>query len=217
MNTASQTQLLGKRDAVRILFLIAKAGEPVNRNAPADTVLVVHAEKRMQALDFWMRNPDYLAHELLDQFEQNPNDIDLLKAAEQVMSGDEPDIRRLAMQRFLFGAWEALDDAIATLTLPGLVEMHRKFSGDGKKIQKTSYYLTKRGAQKVAELEVIDPLDWYARRAELVARTAGERNGHQLKTSQYKVAEYNDAKHGTLIAPIGDEVASRMKILKEKV
>lgn len=217
MSSQSQTQLQGKRDAVRILFLIAKAGEAVGRNAPEDMVVVVHAEKRMQALDFWMRNPDYLAYELLDQFEQDPKNKDLLKAAEQVMTGDEPDIRRLAMQRFLFGAWEALDDAVATLSLPGLVEMHRKFSSDGKKIQKTSYYLTKCGAEKTAELETIDPLDWYAKRAELVARTAGERNGHQLKSIQYKVAEYNDAKHGTLIAPIGDEVASRIKILKEKV
>ena len=62
----------GKRDAVRILFVIAKAGEPVKKTAPAGTRVVIHAEKRLQALDFWMRNPDYLASEILIPFEPTP-------------------------------------------------------------------------------------------------------------------------------------------------
>jgi len=125
------------------------------------------------------------------------------------------DIRRLAMQRFLFGAWEALDDAIATLALPGLVKMKRSYTSDGKKIRQTSYYLTDDGAAKVAELEKVEPLDWYAARAEIVSLVAGKRTGNQLKAIQYKVAEYNDARHGTIIAPIRDEVDARLKELKE--
>jgi hypothetical protein len=205
----------GKRDAVRILFVIAKAGEPVKKTAPAGTCVVINAEKKLQALDFWMRNPDYLASEILSQYEADPSQKHLLKLAEKVMSGDEPDIRRLAMQRFLFGAWEALDDAIATLTLPGLVKMQRSFTTDGTKIRQTSYYLTDEGAAKVAELEKVEPLDWYAARAESVALVAGTRSGNQLKSAQYKVAEYNDARHGTIIAPIRDEVDARLKELKE--
>lgn len=205
----------GKRDAVRILFVIAKAGEPVTKTAPDGTCAVISAEKKLQALDFWMRNPDYLASEILNQYEADPSKKHLLQLAEKVMSGDEPDIRRLAMQRFLFGAWEALDDAIATLTLPGLVKMQRSFTADGSKIRQTSYYLTDEGAAKVAELEKVKPLDWYAARAEIVALVAGTRSGNQLKTVQYKVAEYNDARHGTIIAPIRDEVDSRLKVLKE--
>lgn len=204
----------GKRDAVRILFVIAKAGELVKKAAPDDTCLVVHAEKRLQALDFWMRNPDYLASEILNQYEADPSKKQLLKTAEKVMAGDEPDIRRLAMQRFLFGAWEALDDAIATLSLPGLVKMHRTFSPNGSKITKTSYYLTNEGSTKAAELEKVDPLDWYAQRAAIVAQVAGNRTGSQLKSVQYKVAEYNDARHGTIIAPIREEVENRLSKLK---
>ena len=204
----------GKRDAVRILFVIAKAGEQVKKSAPAGTCLVVHAEKRLQALDFWMRNPDYLASEILNQYEADLSRKQLLKIASRVMAGDEPDIRRLAMQRFLFGAWEALDDAIATLSLPGLVKMQRTFSSDGSKITKTSYYLTTEGASKAAELEKVDPLDWYAQRATVVAQVAGSRTGSQLKTLQYKVAEYNDARHGTIIAPIREEVEARLLKLK---
>ncbi|SFU15509.1 hypothetical protein SAMN05444141_11140 [Pseudovibrio denitrificans] len=204
----------GKRDAVRILFVIAKAGEPVKRTAPKGACAVINAEKKLQALDFWMRNPDYLASEILNQYEADLSQKQLLKLADKVMSGDEPDIRRLAMQRFLFGAWEALDDAIATLTLPGLVRMQRSFTNDGTKIRQTSYYLTDEGAAKVAELEKIEPLDWYAARAEIVALIAGTRSGNQLKSVQYKVAEYNDARHGTIIAPIRDEVDARLKELK---
>lgn len=204
----------GKRDAVRILFVIAKAGEPVKKSAPSGTCLVVHAEKRLQALDFWMRNPDYLASEILNQFEADPSQKKLLKTAEAVMAGDEPDIRRIAMQRFLFGAWEALDDAIATLSLPGLVKMQRTFTSNGSKITKTSYYLTDEGSTKAAELEKVDPLDWYAQRAAVVAQVAGNRTGSQLKSLQYKVAEYNDARHGTIIAPIREEVENRLSELK---
>ena len=205
----------GKRDAVRILFVIAKAGEPVNKNAPDGACRVVHAEKRLQALDFWMRNPDYLASEILNQYEADPSKNELLKTAQKVMEGDEPDIRRLAMQRFMFGAWEALDDAIATLSLPGLVKMQRTFSADGSKIKQTSYYLTNQGAAKASELEAVDPLDWYANRADVVAQIAGNRTGNQLKALQYKVAEYNDARHGSIIAPIRDEVEHRLFELKE--
>lgn len=203
-----QTQ--GKRNAVRILFATAKVGEPVKKSALDVTCLVAHAEKRLQALDFWMRNPDYLASEILNQYEADTSRKSLLQMAERVMAGDKPDIRRLAMQRFLFGAWEALDDAIATLVLPRLVKVHRTFSPDGKKIRQTSYYLTDRGAAKAAELENIEPLDWYAARAEIVATVAG----NQLKSLQYKVAEYNDARHGSIIAPIRDEVADRLKALQ---
>ncbi|WP_341235979.1 hypothetical protein [uncultured Sulfitobacter sp.] len=204
----------GKRDAVRILFVIAKAGEPVKKAAPDDTCLVVHAEKRLQALDFWMRNPDYLASEILNQYDADPSQKNLLKMAEKVMAGDEPDIRRLAMQRFLFGAWEALDDAIATLSLPGLVKMQRTFSPDGSKITKTSYYLTNEGSTKASELEKVDPLDWYAQRAAVVAQVAGNRTGSQLKSLQYKIAEYNDARHGNIIASIREEVEDRLSKLK---
>ena len=210
-----ELHIQGKRDAVRILFVLAKAGAPVKRSAPKDTCRVVQAEKRLQALDFWMRNPDYLASEILNQFEADPARKKLLKIAESVMDGDEPDIRRLAMQRFLFGAWEALDDAIATLSLPGLVKMERKFAADGSKIRQTSYYLTVEGEAKAAELEKVKPLDWYAKRAEIVAEIAGTRTGTQLKSQQYKVAEYNAARHGSLIAPIRDEVAERLTKLRE--
>lgn len=68
--SAADTHVRRRRDAVRILHILRHAGENIRSrhgDVPATAVNVVKAEKRLQALDFWMRNPDYLAHELLNQ------------------------------------------------------------------------------------------------------------------------------------------------------
>lgn len=75
---------------------------------------MIKAEKRLQALDFWVRCPDYLAAELLAMHLQSP-DQGYLAEAICVMEGDEPDVRRLGMVRFLFGAWEQIDDSMSLL------------------------------------------------------------------------------------------------------
>jgi hypothetical protein len=67
--SAADLQVAQRRDAVRILFILDRAGKRAGRNAPEGCVKVIDSEMRVQAIDFWVRNPDYLAHELLDQFE----------------------------------------------------------------------------------------------------------------------------------------------------
>lgn len=57
-----------------------------------------------QALDFWMRNPDYLANELLTVFEET-SDASLVQPAERIFEDHEPDLRRLPMIRYHFGAF----------------------------------------------------------------------------------------------------------------
>ncbi len=168
----------------------------------------------MQALDFWVRNPDYLAHELLDQFDASGRtETKLFAQAKLVMQGDEPEIRRLAMLRFLFGAWEALDDAMATLTLLGLAFMQRKYDGSGSRIMQTSFYLTADGAAKAEELASVPPLSWYAERASLVAQVANNRTGTALKKRQYEIAEYHDARYNRLIQPIREQITARLVLL----
>lgn len=115
--TPTEAYVARKRDAVRLLFILDRAGEPVGRNAPDGAVKVIEAEMRVQAIDFWIRSPDYLAWELMEQYEQSgKSDEVYLQQAEMVMSGEEPELRRLGMLRYLFGAYEALDDAMATLS-----------------------------------------------------------------------------------------------------
>jgi hypothetical protein len=60
------------QDAVRLLMLIDQAAEPITgADVAGDPALekavgVVESQVRLQKLDFWVRNPDYLANELLN-------------------------------------------------------------------------------------------------------------------------------------------------------
>lgn len=183
----------------------------MSRGAPEGCVKVIDAEMRIQALDFWLRNPDYLAHELLDQYEAGrKTDRSLLMTAVEVMSGDEPDLRRMSMLRYLFGAYEALDDAMATLSLHGLAILKRKYKADGSAIAQSSFFLTEDGAAKALQLSAVEPLRWYADRTDLVAKVAGNRLGSALKKRQYEIAQYHNARYGRVIQPIKDQVAARL-------
>jgi hypothetical protein len=68
------------QDAVCILMLIDNAVESVTETDIADdaaletAVGVVRTQVRLQKLDFWVRNPDYLANELLNDFENGDRD-----------------------------------------------------------------------------------------------------------------------------------------------
>ena len=102
------------RDAIRILFILNAGGMPlVDPNDPT-VAKIFKGEARLHAFDFWMRNPDYLASELLDGYEATGN-ADYRQAAEAIFESDEPDLRRIPMIRYLFGAYERLDDALSLL------------------------------------------------------------------------------------------------------
>ena len=55
-----------QQSAVRLLAAICAAATPVDDGKFGDDVVgVLRAQSRLQALDFWIRYPDYLANELL--------------------------------------------------------------------------------------------------------------------------------------------------------
>lgn len=205
-----------KRDAVRLLFILDQAGSPPGRNAPDGAVAVIKAEKRLQALDFWVRCPDYLAAELLEMHEKEPS-AGFLDQAVLVMKGDEPDIRRMRMLRFLFGAWERIDDSMSQLISLGLGGIKRTIKPDGK-ISRTDFFLLEAGRQFANDLAVKSPeLSWYRDRAKLVALVAGEDSGDDLKARQYKQAEYQEARWGSVIGPINHRILKRLKELAQPV
>lgn len=215
MSGASDSHISRKRDAVRILHILNACGAPI-RKPPSDVpdaVTVVKAEKRLQALDFWVRNPDYLAKELLDQYADSM-DPTLLDTAEKVMAGNEPELRRLGMLRFYFGAFESVQDAVANLKMLGLVEVTRTVSGSPPRLRQRDYYLRKSGREKADELAQDPILRWYAERAALVAKVAGNRSGAGLKKVQYNVAQYLNARWGEIIAPITDDVRAEIARLR---
>lgn len=201
------------QDAVRLLLLIAQAAEPLTISpleaAPADAVAVLHSQVLLQKLDFWLRNPDYLADELISRFERE-GDREDLELARQILESDEPEVRSYQMLRYLFGAYEPLDEALSVLRTPGLV-IRRRRGVQGRTAQH-DYYLTTSGryaAQKI--VETAPELAYYVERAKLVADLAAGRRGSVLRDIQYLQPEYADAEIGTRIVGIADRARRRLK------
>ncbi|NUT53507.1 MAG: hypothetical protein HOV94_40400, partial [Saccharothrix sp.] len=66
-------------------------------------------------MDFWLRNPDYLADELVSMVEAGTADAGYLNTARSLLDDPEPDLRWYPMPRWFFGAYEQLDDAFSIL------------------------------------------------------------------------------------------------------
>jgi hypothetical protein len=205
---------------VRVLQILAHAGKPVTGKAARaeGIVSVVKAEKKLQALDFWMRYPDYLVNELFDMYEKDPVENDhLLDEAIKVFGGVEPELRHLGMLRNWFGAYGALDDALATLVYLGLVKYDRDIKKDGIGVKERTYYLLKAGGELAAELTAVEPLSWYAERAKLVGLVARGETGNQLKNRQHAIATYHKARHGEIIESIREPVQARLDEIRKRV
>ena len=88
------------QDAVRLLMLINEAAESMSADDVAGdprletAVGVVRTQVRLQKLDFWVRNPDYLANELLNDYESGDQDPALLQIAGEILDSEEPELRR---------------------------------------------------------------------------------------------------------------------------
>lgn len=201
------------QDAVRLLLLIAAASEPLGtprpEDAPAEAVAVLHSQVLLQKLDFWLRNPDYLADELISRFEREGDQEDL-DLARQILESDEPEVRSYQMLRHLFGAYEPLDEALSVLRTPGLVIRRRR--GNPGHTTQHYYFLTSNGretAQKI--VDTVPELTYYVERSRLVADLAAGRHGSALRDIQYLQPEYSDAEIGARIAGIADRARRRLK------
>ncbi len=113
-----------QQSAVRLLAAIcAAAVPPVDDSLGSDVVGVLRSQSRLQALDFWIRYPDYLAAELLKEFEKTASKADLA-LARRIFDDREPDLRRVPMIRYHFGAFEPLHNPLSILRSRGLVRQH---------------------------------------------------------------------------------------------
>ncbi|XXY50121.1 hypothetical protein WME91_03090 [Sorangium sp. So ce269] len=206
-----------RQSAVRILACINAAADDVSDAARwgDEVVAVLRSQSRLQALDFWMRNPDYLANELLNEFERQ-GDGTLYALAREIVDAREPDLRRLPMVRYRFGAFEPLDDAMAVLRSVDFVRIHRE-GVPGERVREHFYLLTHQGRKAMLELSALaEELAWYDRRARIVVRVAGGAGGKALKDRQYLQREYATTMLGQIIAPITDRVRRRIDELRGK-
>lgn len=199
------------RDALRLLYILVAGGSPLPDDDPSGAKAIFKGEARLYALDFWMRNPDYLADELLNVFETQ-GDQHHLDAAREIFRAQEPDIRRFPMIRWRFGAYERLDDSLAILTSRKLVRITGKKTG--VRVLETDFLVMASAFALAKQIAVEFPaLVWYSKRANLVAELAGDRGGNALKNHQHKQIEYHETNFGGTIPPITSRVQTRLDAL----
>jgi len=197
-----------KRDAIRLLFLL-NAGKAANHDEDMVGAYphVFGGEKRLQAMDFWIRYPDYLALELISQHEKS-GDIAKLEIARAIYDDGEPSLRTIPMLRKHFGAYEPLDTALAILECRGLVRPERRKTAVG---HSHFFFLTKKTEEFCNKVAKEFPLlDWYRARARLVVEVAGLRRGNELKTVQHSTRQYHDTAIMNYIPTITDLVKSKL-------
>jgi hypothetical protein len=200
------------QDAVRLLLLISGAAEPVPLDGgdglPEGAVGVFRTQVALQKMDFWLRNPDYLAELLLDRYEET-GDEDVLNEARRILDSEEPEVRRYPMLRYRFGAYEPLDNALSVLAAAGLVIRRRE--GTVGHTKQHNYYLTQAG-RAAAEGIVADvpELRWYVDRVALLLRLVEGIGPSALKAMQYEQPEYAAAAWRSHITSIAPRVRERL-------
>ncbi|MFJ1610786.1 hypothetical protein ACIOHS_46940 [Streptomyces sp. NPDC088253] len=209
-----------EQDAVRLLLLIDGACEPpteAERALPAleHAVGVMRTQVKLQKLDFWLRNPDYLANELLTEYEADREEA-LLDIAGRILDSEEPEVRRYPMLRHHFGAYEWLDDALAVLRSAGLLVRRRR--GTVNRVRQHDYLLLEHGRHVVREIIRQAPaFDYYVQRVELVMRLAGEKSGSELKKQQYLTREYAETPRGSRIGSITEQARRRLAAFRQEL
>ncbi|MGW6360909.1 hypothetical protein ACWFR5_38515 [Streptomyces sp. NPDC055092] len=200
-----------------MLLLINAASEEPRPELDGDVspgiVGVVRAQVRLQKLDFWVRYPDYLAYELMTEYEKAPDEPGLLDLADEILSSQEPDLRRFPMLRHRFGAFEELDDALAVLVERGLLRKTQLLRE--RKIVEHRYYLLQAGRALAEGIVAEAPaLSWYVHRTKRVVALVDGLGGSQLKRRQYLLRDYADTPIGSYITPITDQARARLRSLR---
>ncbi|MBF0154639.1 MAG: hypothetical protein HQL64_12935 [Magnetococcales bacterium] len=202
-----------RRSALRLLFILTAGSTPLPDPDESGATLIFRGEKRLHALDFWVRYPDYLADELLECYKKN-GDHTLLDEVCIILTEEEPDLRRIPMLRWRFGAYDNLDTALSHLSSRRLVRQRKHQTGD--KVQEYDFLLFPKAVELASQISDEFPqLAWYVRRAERVVWLAGNRSGNALKERQHQRFEYHATPMGQNIPPIKDKVWAMFRELTE--
>lgn len=185
----------------------------------ADAVKVVRATSRMAKLDFWLRNPDYLANELLNDVDAGSADPEVyLKHVERMLAGDAPTLHLYPMQRYMYGAWELPDNAMALLKSHGLVNQRRASEPDADNSGRArrDYFLLAAGAQILANMRAeVEQLGWYDLQADAIALLNVGPTGAAARARQYEQPEYAATPIGQIIQPILERTRKRFAEVAE--
>ena len=195
------------RDRIRIFFILYFFSEEYNNPQFSNLKRVFKTEVKLQKLDFLVRNPDYLAYELLALAQQHDSmRTDVKEIVKNIFNTREPILRKLEMERFLFGAYEDLDDVIAFLDAFGLIKFDSNKDSRLYTVEK-QYFITSKAVEKMHRSNNdYGELLWYINRCKLIKTYFGHLSGSQLKERQYQVEEYKETSYNDYIQGITEKV-----------
>lgn len=200
------------QDALRILFLLVKGSEQM-QGLPDGAQGIFRTEMKLHALDFWMRYPDYLANELLDLYDMS-GQSKYLEIVNRIFLNAEPDLRKIPMIRFRFGAYERLDNVLSILCSRNLIDITGRKSGI--QVQETDFLVMPSAYDLIERIVTEFPiLTWYDERASIVVELAGSRGGTALKKHQYDTIQYAETQLGGIIPSLSQQVNDRLTLINK--
>lgn len=199
------------RDRFRILLIIYSFGE---QTGDAEFPLVFYSEIKIQAIDFFIRNPDHLALQLLSLAEEGTKDPAAIKPiVKKIYRDGEPEIRRVEMEKFFYGAFEDIDDIIAFLYSRGLVKYESKLRTN-QTVAEKHYYITAKANTIIEKARSsISAAKWYFNRCEIIKVYLGDAKGTELKARQYQVEEYSTTPYKDKIQGVDEYVYEKFQAL----
>lgn len=204
------------QSAARYLIIMDKLGEMPTQADLAlfpQAVRVIRATSRLVKLDFWVRNPDYLADELLTDIEEGSLGAAVgLPHAERMLTGSAPLLHLYPMQRYKYGAWELPDNAFAVLKYLGLADQKRvrDLGAEGDARARRDYFLFSDGATRVVEMRAqVHQTEWYDQQTDAIALLTVGSTGAAAKLRQYDQPDYASTPIGATIGPILHRVRKR--------
>ena len=195
------------KDRLRIFLILYFFADEYSSKEYPEYKRVFKSEVRIQKLDFLLRNPDYLSYELLQLVSTKPELKEEIKhIIKSIYLSSEPQLRRLEMERFFFGAYEDIDDVISFLSSIDFIKFTSKKSSDLKTIEK-QYFVTEYAISKVESvINDLPAIEWYLNRCRLIKQYFGNLLGSNLKVSQYKIEEYKNTSFKKFIGEISETV-----------
>ena len=209
--------------AARLLLLLDRLGTGptgVELQGFPEAVRVVRSTSRLAKLDFWLRNPDYLANEMLNDVESGALDPGAaFPHIERMLSGSAPVLHLYPMQRYMYGAWELPDNAMALLKSHRLVAQRRVGLPEAENWSRArrDYFLLAKGAGALTNLRKSVPqLAWYDLQADAIGLLNLGPSGAAAKARQYAQPEYAQTPIGEVIGPILERARTRFAALVDQ-
>jgi hypothetical protein len=205
------------KDRFRILLILYYFSDDYTDPENALYKKIFKSELRIQKIDFLIRNPDYLAYELLSIAKKNDSKRpEIKRIVQEILKSKEPILRRLEMERFFFGAYEDIDDVIGFLKSVGFIDFTSK-KATNLTVRDKKYFITTTALEKINNsIPKLPALDWYLSRCELIKHYFGNLSGTELKVAQYQINEYRETTYKSYIGSIQNLVQEEFnEIYKE--